>query len=402
MVKKVSFKNKQEQLLSARIEFPTGQNPLAFAVFAHCFTCTKNLSAIRNISKALTQEGIAVLRFDFTGLGESEGEFADTNFSSNVLDLIAAADYLKQNYQSPSLLVGHSLGGAAIIFAANQIDSVQAITTIGAPASTQHVSHLFGDSLEEIEKNDIATVNIGGRPFDIKKQFLQDISEQNLTESLHKLKKPLLILHSPQDRIVGIENASTLYGSAFHPKSFISLNGADHLLSDKSDSMYAGSVIATWAKRYLNLQTQSIMQTDHQVVVNLGEDGYTTTVSNGRHTFLADEPSSVGGQDLGPTPYDLLLASLGTCTAMTLRMYSNRKKWDLKEITVHLSHGKDYAVDCESCEDDKSKIDVITKSIEVDGNLDESQKNRLLEIADRCPVHRTIMGKIEIRSHLAS
>lgn len=400
MSNKISFKNKDGQLLSARIELPKGQKPHTFALFAHCFTCNKNLSAIRNISKALNREGIAVLRFDFTGLGESEGDFADTNFSSNVSDLVSAADYLEHNHKAPSLLIGHSLGGAAIIFAASQIKSVQAIATIGAPASPKHVSHLFSRSLEEIKNNEKATVNIGGRPFEIKKQFLEDISEQHLTESLHGLKKPILILHSPQDTIVGIENASQLYGAAFHPKSFISLDGADHLLSSKADSQYAGSVISSWTKRYLETPEQKNLPTSQQVVVHLGETGYTTTVSNGKHTFLADEPISVGGEDLGPTPYDLLLASLGTCTAMTLRMYSNRKKWDLQEITVHLSHGKEHALDCEKCEDVKSKIDTLSRIIEVKGDLDDTQRKRLLEIADRCPVHKTLSGQIQFRTEM--
>ncbi len=400
MAKKISFKNKEGQLLSARIEFPTGQKPLSFALFAHCFTCNKNLSAIRNISKALNREGIAVLRFDFTGLGESEGDFANTNFSSNVSDLVSAANYLEQNHKAPSLLIGHSLGGAAVIFAASQIESVQALATIGAPASPVHVSHLFSRSLDEIEKNEQAMVNIGGRPFKIKKQFLDDISEQNLTDSLRKLKKPILILHSPHDTTVGIENASQLYGAAFHPKSFISLDGADHLLSSKADSQYTGSVISSWAKRYLENEEEISLDTNQQVVVQLGDTGFTTVVSNGKHTFLADEPKSVGGEDLGPTPYDLLLASLGTCTAMTLRMYSNRKKWDLKDIKVHLSHGKEHALDCEKCEDEKSKIDTLSRIIEIKGDLDDTQRNRLLEIADRCPVHRTLAGQIQFRTEL--
>jgi len=393
MIQKISFKNKFDQLLSARIEKPAGYEPRAYAIFAHCFTCTKNLSAIRNISRSLTQAGIAVLRFDFTGLGDSEGDFADTNFSSNVSDLVSAAEYLEQNFEAPSLLIGHSLGGAAVIFAAGQISSIEAVATIGAPASPEHVSHLFAHNISEIENNDVSEVNIGGRPFTIKKQFLEDISSQNLTSTLRKLKKPLLIMHSPQDSIVGIENASELYSAAFHPKSFVSLNGADHLMSNKSDSMYGAS-------RYLQIPEKEILQTDQQVVVRLGESGFTTTVSNGKHSFLADEPISVGGDDLGPTPYDLLLSSLGTCTVMTLRMYANRKKWDLQGVTIHLSHKKEYAKDCEDCESSKSKIDVITKSIELNGKLDDAQKNRMMEIADRCPVHRTIMSDMEIRSEL--
>jgi len=402
MLQKVSFKNKQDQLLSARLDQPTGQKPRAYAIFAHCFTCTKNLSAIRNISRSMIQAGIAVLRFDFTGLGDSEGDFADTNFSSNVSDLVAAAEYLKKEYEAPSLLIGHSLGGAAVIFAASQITSIEALATIGAPSSPEHVSHLFASNIAEIEENEISEVNIGGRPFTIKKQFLDDISEQNLANTLGNLKKPLLIMHSPQDVIVSIENASQLYAAAFHPKSFVSLNGADHLMSNKSDSLYAGEVISTWAKRYLNIEKEEHLQTNQQVVVQLGETGFTTIVSNGRHSFLADEPLSVGGDDLGPTPYDLLLSSLGTCTVMTLRMYANRKKWDLQGVSIHLSHNKEYAKDCQDCESKTSKIDVISKSIDIKGDLDDTQRNRLMEIADRCPVHRTIMSDMEIRSELIS
>ncbi len=400
MTQKVSFKNKQGELLSARLELPLGQTPLSYALFAHCFTCNKNLSAIRNISRSLNQAGIAVLRFDFTGLGESEGEFAETNYSSNVDDLLSAASYLTEHYESPSLLVGHSLGGAAVISAAAKISSVQAVATIGAPASPAHVSHLFGGSIDVIKRQEIAEVNIGGRPFTIKKQFLDDISAQNLSDTLSNLKKPILILHSPQDRIVGIDNASTLYGAAFHPKSFVSLDGADHLLSDKQDSAYVGQMIASWAARYLDLKQASLLETSQQVVVRLGEQKYTTKIRSGQHTWLADEPVSLGGQNLGPGPYELLLSSLGACTAMTLRMYADRKKWDLKEISVHLSHGKIYAEDCVDCEKKSAKIDHISRSIEVEGALDDAQKKRLLEIADRCPVHRTISGEISFTTEI--
>jgi putative redox protein len=402
MIQKVAFKNKDGGLLSARLELPTGQRPVSYAVFAHCFTCNKNLSAIRNISRSLIQKGIAVLRFDFTGLGDSEGDFADTNFSSNVQDLVAAADFLTENYNAPSLLIGHSLGGAAVIFAAEEIASIEAIVTIGAPAAPEHVSHLFSNSKAAIIANDEAEVFIGGRPFTIKKQFLEDLEKKNLPELLKILRKPILILHSPQDRTVGIENASKLYTAAHHPKSFISLDGADHLLREKQDSLYAGDVIASWASRYLTGKEDQKLETNQQVGIHLGPEGFTTDVVAGRHRMIADEPISVGGQNLGPSPYDLLLASVGTCTAMTLRMYANRKKWNLEEVEVHLSHSREHIKDCEECETSESKIDVIKKEIKVSGDLDAEQVNRLLEISARCPVHRTISGKVHFESEIQS
>ncbi len=398
LMKKVAFKNKEGGLLSARLELPTSQRPVSYAVFAHCFTCNKNLAAIRNISRALIQKGIAVLRFDFTGLGESEGDFADTNFSSNVDDLIAAANFLVEEYEAPELIIGHSLGGAAVIFAAEQIPSIQAIVTVGAPAEPEHVSHLFDSSREEIMANNEAKVSIGGRPFTIKKQFLDDLERKNLPELLQSMRKPILILHSPQDTIVEIENAAKLYASAHHPKSFVSLDGADHLLSNKKDSLYTGEVIASWASRYLESKPEKELRTNQQVAVHLGEQGFTTDVLAGKHRLLADEPSSVGGQDLGPSPYGYLLAAVGTCTAMTLRMYANRKKWDLKEVEVHLDHSKEYNKDCEDCESKDAKIDVIRKNIKVKGELDETQVNRLLEIAARCPVHRTMSSEVHFTS----
>jgi len=397
---KVSFKNNDGGLLSARLELPTGDRPVSYAVFAHCFTCNKNLSAIRNISRSLNQKGIAVLRFDFTGLGESEGKFEDTNFSSNVQDLVAAADFLKEQYQSPSLIIGHSLGGAAVIFAAEEIESIQAIVTIGAPAAPEHVSHLFSSSKDAIIRNDEAEVSIGGRPFTIKKQFLEDLEKKNLPEILKSLRKPILILHSPQDKIVGIDNAGKLYSGAHHPKSFISLDGADHLLSNKQDSLYTGEVIASWASRYIIADEEDKLETNQQVGIHLGEEGFTTDVVAGVHRMIADEPVSVGGQNLGPSPYDLLLASVGTCTAMTLRMYANRKKWNLEEVEVHLSHSKEHIKDCEDCESSEAKIDIIRKQIKVKGDLDADQVNRLLEISARCPVHRTINSQVQFESEI--
>lgn len=398
---KLSFPNSKGEMLAAKLDLPIGEHPSACALFAHCFTCSKNLLAVRNISRALTQHGFAVMSFDFTGLGESEGEFADTNFSSNVGDLVSAAEYLAQNYQAPGLLIGHSLGGAAVLQAGPRIESVKAIATLGAPADPAHVRHHFQEGEAEIEEKGSATVSIGGRPFRVKKQFLDDLEASTIEEILPRLKKAILVMHSPQDTIVGIENAARIYQAARHPKSYISLDGADHLLSRKADSQYAGNMIAAWATRYIDTHEQEKLVTDKQVVVRTGANGYTTEIQAGPHSFLADEPASVGGADLGPTPYNLLNAALGACTSMTLRMYADRKGWDLQEVKVHLQHFKEHKADSEGASGGKQKIDVIERVIELEGELDGTQRARLLEIADRCPVHRTLHSEIEVRSTLS-
>jgi putative redox protein len=398
---KVTFTNASGEKLAARLEMPVNQHPHTYVVFAHWFTCNKNLTAVRNISRALTITGFAVLRFDFTGLGESEGDFAETNFSSNIQDLEQAAHFLAEHYQAPRLLVGHSLGGAAVIRAATQIESVQAVATIGAPFDPEHVSHLLESSVDEIEKKGVAKVNIGGRGFHVKKQFLEDIRSNKCIENIKNLKKGLLIMHSPQDRIVAIENAAKIYHAAMHPKSFISLNGADHLLSNQNDSVYTGEMIASWAKKYIDLPKKEKLEVLKEVAVRLGHQGFTTDVMVRKHGLTADEPESIGGNDFGPSPYELLTAGLGACTAMTLQMYARRKKWDLQEVIVHLEHYKDYATDLSNMEEDKSKIDHFGRTIELEGNLDDEQKKRLLEIANRCPVHKTLHNPVEITTKLS-
>ncbi|MEM6766536.1 MAG: alpha/beta fold hydrolase [Bacteroidota bacterium] len=396
---RLKFPNKQGQILNARLDLPLDRKPLACAVFAHCFTCSSNLNAVRNISGSLTQQGVAVLRFDFTGLGQSEGEFADTNFSSNVEDLLAAAECMAEAIEPPQLLIGHSLGGAAVLMAGLKIPSIKAVATIGAPADPVHVKHLIQDSEEEILAKGVAEVNIGGRPFTIKRQFIDDLLKVS-QEHVGKLKKALLVMHSPQDEIVNIKNAELIYKMAMHPKSYISLDGADHLLTRKADAVYAGSVIASWAMRYIELRSEEDLETEKQVVVHTGSEGYTTEIRIGPHRLLADEPESVGGENLGPTPYGLLAASLGACTSMTLRMYANRKKWDLQEVKVHLSHAKDYAEDCEACEREGTKIDIFDREIELVGKLDDKQRARLLEMADRCPVHKTLHADVHVNTKL--
>lgn len=402
-LQKVEFLNASGQQLAGRLELPADRHPHSFALFAHCFTCNKNLQAVRNIGKALTSKGFGVLRFDFTGLGESEGEFSETNFSGNVEDLIAAAAFLEKEYQAPQLLIGHSLGGAAVIFAAAQLPSAQALATIGAPAHPTHVKHLFRSSLEEIETSGRAEVQLGGRPFTIKKQFVEDLERQSLGETAKALRKPLLILHSPQDDTVGIKNAEEIYLAAHHPKSFVSLDGADHLLNNKADSLYTGEVIGSWAQRYLNTaeESEKALNTNQQVVASLdGTEGFTTQMKVGKHFITADEPEKFGGNDFGPSPYELITAGLSACTVMTLQMYAKRKGWPLHNVTVHTSYGREHAADCEDCEKNSAKIDTFNKTLILSGDLSEEQRARLLEIADRCPVHKTLLSPTQVITSL--
>lgn len=400
-IQKISFENSSGKKLSARLEFPLDQKPHNFAVFAHCFTCNINFTAVRYISRALAAEGFGVLSFDFTGLGMSEGDFAETNFSGTVDDLICAAEFLEKNYQAPSLIVGHSLGGAAGILAASQLAEIKAVVTIGAPSAPQHVTNLLAGGIEEIKEKGAAEINIGGRPFLIKRQFVEDLEEQNLLSVIRAMRKAFLFLHSPQDLIVAVENAAELYKAAFHPKSFVSLDGADHLLSKKEDAMYVGDLIASWAARYVRIPPEKELSTTSQTVAYLRkEEKFTTEIKAGAHRLTADEPASFGGSDFGPSPYQLVAAGFAACTAMTLRLYADRKKWDLKEVYVHVSHEKTHAEDCLNCESSDSKIDKFIREIELVGDLNTEQKQRLLEIADKCPVHRTLEAKAHIESHL--
>ncbi|WP_405207554.1 alpha/beta fold hydrolase [Aquimarina sp. LLG6339-5] len=398
---KISFTNAEGQTLSGRLELPADQHPHNFALFAHCFTCNKNLGAVRNISRALTSQGFGVLRFDFTGLGESEGDFADTNFSGNVEDLIAAADFLAKEYQAPSLLIGHSLGGAAAIFAAAKINSIKAVATIGAPSDPTHVQHLLRSGLSEIEANGKAIVNLSGRDFTIKKQFLDDLETKSLPAVAKNLDKALLVMHSPQDTTVGIRNAEEIYHAAKHPKSFVTLDGADHLLMRKEDSLYVGKVIAGWSSRYVDVPEEPRLKSQHHVVASLGNDeGYTTQMKVGNHYMVADEPKSVGGHDFGPSPYELVSAGLSACTAMTIKMYVARKGWDLQNVEVHTSYDKKHMEDCENCEDPTAKIDTFDREIKLEGNLDEKQITRILQIADKCPVHKTLHSETQVITKL--
>jgi putative redox protein len=338
---------------------------------------------------------MAVLRFDFTGLGQSKGEFSDTNFSTNLSDLKDAYDFLAKSYDGPQILVGHSLGGAAVLHIASQLSQVKAVATIGAPSTPNHVSHLLASGKNELEEKGEAEVNIGGRPFKMKKQFLDDLEENKNKDIIKEMNRALLVLHSPQDNIVGIESAQEIFVEAKHPKSFISLDKADHLLMRESDARYVGSVIAGWAVRYI-VEKEPEVTPEGEVWTRVGDRGFTTEIIAGRHHLIADEPPSVGGDDLGPTPYGYLLSGLGACTAMTLRMYADFKKIPLEEVKVKLTHDKIHKTDGENSEDSKGKIDKIVRKVSLKGNLTPEQRKRLIEIADRCPVHKTLEGKPEI------
>lgn len=402
---KITFEG-SDGMLAARLDMPIGE-PKTFALFAHCFTCSKDIFAASRVAAALTDRGVATLRFDFTGLGQSDGEFENTNFSSNIEDLLKAAEFLNQNYEAPSILIGHSLGGAAILAAAAQVASTEAVVTIGAPFDPAHVGHHFLNSQSEIEEKGEAAVTIGGRPFKVKKQFLDDLEGQEQVERLKSLHKPLLIFHAPLDQTVGINNAGNIFASAKHPKSFISLDGADHLLSKRSDAVYVADVIGSWAERYVgSLQKPTVstsLKSDENttVVAEAGTGKFVQQVDTSGHLLVADEPFSVGGTNTGPTPYDLLVSGLGACTSMTIRMYADRKKWPLESVAVKLRHQKVHADDCEHCETSSGKIDTIDREIELKGELSDEQRARLLEIADLCPVHKTLHSEVKINSVLA-
>src|SRR5262245_34814775 len=390
--------------LAARLELPAGQ-PAAYALFAHCFTCSKDTLAASRIATALTAHGIAVLRFDFTGLGGSEGEFGNTNFSSNVADLAAAAQRLRRNHAAPRILVGHSLGGAAVLAATREIPESITVDTIAAPYDPGHVRHLLAPAVAEIEAAGAAEVTLAGRKFRIQKQFLDDIASRNNRDAIASLGKALLVFHSPRDTLVNIDNAAQIFMAAKHPKSFISLDTADHLLTRKEDAVYVAAVLAAWASRYIGAthaeaQPPRIDAGGMVTVAETREGRFTQSITAGRHLLRADEPVLAGGNDTGPTPYDLLLAGLGACTSMTIRMYADLKQLPLDKVTVRLRHAKAYAQDCAECETQDGKLDRIDREIELEGGLDDAQRTKLLEIASKCPVHRTLHSEVWIPTHL--
>lgn len=391
------------QRLSARLDLPPDGETRGSAVFAHCFTCSKNLNAVVHISRALTREGLAVLRFDFTGLGESEGEFAATNFSSNVADLVAAAAFMEGRGTPVHLLVGHSLGGTAALVAAPRIPSLRTVATLSAPAQAAHLAGLLGDSAGEVEAAGEATVELGGRPFRVRRQLLEDLRGARVDEALRALELPLLVMHSPADRVVALEHATRIFRAARGSRSFVSLDDADHLLSDRADAQHAGRVIAAWVSRYLPVPpdptVRELAEQGRVVTVTRG-GAFRTEVAAGRHCLVADEPVAVGGSDAGPSPYDLLLAALGACTGMTLRMYADRKGWPLEETTVRLRHGKVHALDEEHPGAPGALVERIERELELDGPLDAEQRARLVEIAERCPVHRTLHAQVRVETTL--
>ena len=401
--KKISFENKSGHRLAALLDLPVDDAPIAYALFAHCFTCSKNYKGVARVSRALAAEGVAVLRFDFTGLGDSEGDFADTTFSSNVGDLVAATAYMERELEAPKILIGHSLGGAAVLYAAADIPSAKAVATIAAPADLEHLEGMLRSSSADIEASGEAEVQIAGRPFRIRKDLLDDLSAVNMRHAIAGLGRALMIFHSPLDRTVAIDHAYEIFDVAKEPKSLISLDHANHLLTDADDARYVGMMIASWARRYISAPQEEVKLArpgDNRVVVRTA-DGYRTEILANGHPLVADEPLAVGGTNVGPTPYELLASALGACTSITLRMYADRKKWPLDEVEVRLRHEKIHCEDCADPERPSSRIDHFTREIELEGPLDDKQRDRLLKIADRCPVHRTLEKPAEITTTLA-
>lgn len=402
------FKNLQGEPLSGLLEMPSGAIK-SYALFAHCFTCSKDNLAATRIARALADLGIAVLRFDFTGLGNSQGDFSSTNFSSNLQDLMAAASYLEQHYVAPTLLIGHSLGGSAVLAVAQELATVKAVATIGAPATAAHVKHLLADSYQALKDRQSVQVTLGGRNFNIQRQFIDDLEKYNSVAHIKALRKALLIFHSPLDDVVSIEEAARIYVAARHPKSFVSLDHADHLLSNPEDSQYVAEVLSAWAGRYLKTDRTPAKKEDSErpivapgsVIVQELDKKFTREILTSHHRLISDEPIALDGADLGFNPYELLLAALGSCTSMTLRMYANHKQIDLQEIKVTLHHQRIHADDCARCEKQVPLVDKITRVIQLTGQLDEKQRARLLEIANQCPVHKTLQNQIQVETTLS-
>lgn len=404
-IQRITFPGSLGETLAARLDLPP-EPVRATALFAHCFTCSKDITAARRIAGELARQGIAVMRFDFTGLGMSGGEFANTDFSSNIGDILAAAAWLRENLEAPKLLIGHSLGGAAVLAAAGDIPEVAAVASIGAPADADHVIDNFHAQLDEIERNGAATVTLAGRRFDIRKDFIEDLYAQSVRERVAVLKKPLLVLHAPRDEVVGIDNATAIFVAAKHPKSFVSLDTADHLLSKPADAAYAAGVIAAWAARYIGAEVEAGEAEPEMVRVSeTGEGKFQNLVRSGQHRLFADEPKSFGGDDTGPSPYDFLSIALGACTTMTLRLYAEHKNLPVERVSVEVDHAKVHAADCLDCaEADRArsgKIDRFERAITITGDLDEATRQRMLQIADRCPVHKTLHAGVAIVTKLA-
>ena len=397
---KIEFPNADGLMLAAALTSPTGEPPRAYALFAHCFTCGKNSSAAARIARALAERGVAVLRFDFTGLGNSEGEFGNAGFSSNVRDLVSAAEFLSDNYDSPALLIGHSLGGTAVLAAAEHIPDCRAVVTIGSPATPAHVLKTIQVQPANSQRGEDSQipVSIGGRDFSISQSFIEDLQNDSVSARVARLGRALLVFHAPFDEVVPIDEAGQIFQQAKHPKSFVSLDGANHLLTDSADARYVAETVATWSERYLPEppMIERPLVTGGHVMVDEVNQKFTRRVASDTHEWVADEPLSMGGDDLGPDPYEHLLAALGTCTSMTLRMYANRKQWPMDDVRIELSHRRAHVDDCADCDGAGAKVDLIERRVTISGDLTAAQHERLQQIADRCPVHKTLSGELRI------
>lgn len=404
MKQNVNFKSETNTALSGVLHQPDNGSPKAFALFAHCFTCTKDIKAATNIANTLSERGIATLRFDFSGLGGSEGDFADSSFSTNINDLLGAAKYLEQTYSAPQILIGHSLGGTAVLAAAKDIPSAKAVTTIGSPASPDHVLHVLGGHLEKLKDEGQAVIPLAGRPHKFKQQFVDDVMSHMVDAG--ELNQALMVMHAPGDAIVSINEASKIFVQAKHPKTFMSLDQADHLLSKKQDAVYVGNVIASWAENYISAESSNAdpakSQTPKKIVSVSGktDQAFFNIAAAGQHRFIVDEPLHYGGTDLGPTPYDYLAVALGSCTSMTLNGYARRKKLNVNQVSVRVEHDRIHAKDCDSCVKEDGKVDQFIRYISIDGDITEDVRARMLEIADLCPVHRTLENEIRVVTRL--
>lgn len=407
MKNNVTFKSASDEDLSGVLHQPENGAIKAYALFAHCFTCTKDIKAATNIASTLAAKGIATLRFDFSGLGGSTGEFSDSSFSTNVQDLLGAAKFLEDKYEAPQILIGHSLGGTAVLSAAKDIASAKAVATIGSPASPEHILHVLDGHLETLENEGEAVVPLAGRPHVFKQQFVDDVTTHMVDAGA--VSKALMVMHAPLDAIVSINEASKIFGQAKHPKTFVSLDQADHLLSRKQDAVYAGNLIASWADNYITPSdtasgsSAKVKAKPEQKIVSVSgktDQAFINIAQAGEHRFIVDEPLHYGGTDLGPTPYDYLAVALGSCTSMTLNGYARRKKLGVISVSVRVEHDRIHAKDCDSCTKTEGKVDQFIRHIHIEGDITEAQRSRMLEIADLCPVHRTLENEIKIITQL--
>jgi putative redox protein len=375
---------------------PPATTPRGWAIFAHCFTCGKDSLAATRISRALARTGIGVLRFDFAGSGMDGPAPRHPMYATNIGDLVAAARAMAQAGMPPSLLIGHSLGGTAALEAARELPDIAAIATISAPADVEHVLTLFAtDDLRRMEADGEADVLIAGRPFTIRRAFLDEVKARDIDAHVSALRRPLLVLHAPLDTVVGIEHASRLFRAARHPKSFVSLDQADHLLTKPDDANYAASMIAAWAGRYLPPLVADVPQLEPAHGVSATETragALQVEIRSGQHRLLADEPVSVGGLGSGLSPYELVAAGLAACTAMTMRLYANRKGLPLERAGVIVEHMKMPGMD---------PADRFTRTVTLEGPLDQSQREKILAIGDRCPVDLTLMRGSDVRTRLS-